>query len=796
MIGRVEWIALELRRLISRSEWMARWLKLPKSEGTGAQPGLVLIQIDGLARSQLEAALRTGKMPFVKCLLKKEGYRLHTLYSGLPSNTPAFQGELFYGVKSAVPAFGYQDRLGLRRMSLYEPGAAVRAQEFVSSASDGPPLLDGGSAFSDFFSGGASESHFCAATIGWNAMLRAANPLTLAVLLAWHGWSVIRVGTLLLVETGLAVADFVRGVIAGQDLWKELKFVPSRVAVSILLRELVTIGATIDAVRGLPIVHLNYLGYDEQAHRRGPSSAFAHWTLKGIDDAIKRVWRAARRSSRRDYDIWIYSDHGQEQTSSYQAMHGRTVQEAVAEVMGTRRPMDAHERKRAHGTQLMRASWLGAWARWLPGGDGRSDASQPGAPVVMALGPVGHVYCDPTVAPHERGRLARALVERAKIPLVLAPGGPETARAWTAAGEFTLPDDGARVLGEKHPFLDEAAQDLVALCHHPDSGTFVISGWSPENPPLTFPIENGAHGGPGVEETRAFALLPATAPVADVDGGYLRALDVREGALQLLGRSSKRALRGAGRRRAARRAVRVMTYNVHSCRGMDGRLSPERIARVITHYDPDIVALQELDVGRSRTGDIDQAKVIARALDMEYHFHPAFRLAEEQYGDAVLSRHPLQLVKAGALPSLPNAPYLEPRGAIWVSIAINGSRLQLINTHLGLSRRERLMQVEALLGSGWLAHPDCLAPVILCGDFNALPGSIICQKLEHGLRDVQRALSHHTPKATWFGRYPINRIDHIFIDETLSVQSCDVPRTTLTRVASDHLPLIVDLVLP
>ena len=66
-----------------------------------------------------------------------------------------------------------------------------------------------------------------------------------------------------------------------------------------------------DISRGLPIIHINFLGYDEQSHRRGPHSRFAHWTLKGIDDAIARLWRAANHAAWRHYEVWVYSDHGQ-----------------------------------------------------------------------------------------------------------------------------------------------------------------------------------------------------------------------------------------------------------------------------------------------------------------------------------------------------------------------------------------------------------------------------------------------------------------------------------------------------
>jgi len=141
----------------------------------------------------------------------------------------------------------------------------------------------------------------------------------------------VRVVSLALVEVVIAVGDFCRGLVDGRDLWRELLFVPSRVAVSIVLREVTVIGATLDVTRGLPIVHVNFLGYDEQSHRRGPHSAFAHWALKGIDQAIGRLWLAARRSTRRDYDIWIYGDHGQQHTKPYQFDTGRSIEQASSD---------------------------------------------------------------------------------------------------------------------------------------------------------------------------------------------------------------------------------------------------------------------------------------------------------------------------------------------------------------------------------------------------------------------------------------------------------------------------------
>jgi endonuclease/exonuclease/phosphatase family metal-dependent hydrolase len=244
------------------------------------------------------------------------------------------------------------------------------------------------------------------------------------------------------------------------------------------------------------------------------------------------------------------------------------------------------------------------------------------------------------------------------------------------------------------------------------------------------------------------------------------------------------------------KTISVMTYNVHSGIGTDGQVSPLRIAQVIERCNPDIVALQELDAGLVRTSMIDQAHLIALTLEMSYHFHPSIKVEEGGYGNAILSRPALRLVKAGPLPTEPCHPFFERRGAIWVEIEIAGSKVQIIATHFGLNRKERISQAEAITGPEWLGHPDCRAPVILCGDFNSLPRSSPYRRVTRHLHDVQSALKGTRPKPTWPVQFPLMRIDHLFISPDLTVRSVTVPRTSLTRLASDHLPLMVTLELP
>jgi endonuclease/exonuclease/phosphatase family metal-dependent hydrolase len=239
--------------------------------------------------------------------------------------------------------------------------------------------------------------------------------------------------------------------------------------------------------------------------------------------------------------------------------------------------------------------------------------------------------------------------------------------------------------------------------------------------------------------------------------------------------------------------LRILTYNVHRCLGLDGQLSPARIAEVIASCEADIVALQEIDVRRARTRSVDQAQAIAEELCMHFHFHPAIRVMEELYGEAILTHRPSKLVKAGPLPSWGSKKILvEPRGALWASVNLNGTEVQIINTHLGLRGPERLRQVNALLGPEWLGAQAACEPIIVAGDFNAIPRSLVYRRLTSHLNDAQSSLTCPRQQPTYPARAPFLRIDHVFVSCKVEVFKAETIKTPLARVASDHLPLVVD----
>lgn len=237
---------------------------------------------------------------------------------------------------------------------------------------------------------------------------------------------------------------------------------------------------------------------------------------------------------------------------------------------------------------------------------------------------------------------------------------------------------------------------------------------------------------------------------------------------------------------------RLVTYNVHRCVGVDRKLDVARVAAVIAELEPDIVCLQELDVGRARTNGVDQASAIAELLSMSFRFHPAMQVEAELYGDAILTPRPERLIRAAALPTLPHLRGLEPRGALWSAIDFDGTILNVFNTHLGLVPREQRMQAAALVGPDWLGDPRCAGPTLLTGDFNATSITRPYQALTRRLADAQRQLGLKPSVKTFPSSFPAIRIDHCFVSPEIRVTGVMTPLHPLARTASDHLPLAID----
>ncbi len=758
MLSRITSFFHRLRRRLSRSEWAIRNLDLPPSHASAEEPGLLLIQIDGLAQTQLKHALASKRMPFLQSLLEKDGYSLHTHYSGLPSTTPAVQAELFYGIRAAVPAFQFCDRERNQVGAMDDPAWAKKFEARFQSQAEG--LLEGGSSWSNIYQGGASveESHFCGATIGLHDMWRTGKFGRAALFLLAQFPSFLRILGLIAIELGIAIPLAVWGILRGEAAKRELVLLLSRAVIGIGLREFITIGAKVDLARGLPIVYVNFLGYDELSHRRGPGSPFAHWALTGIDRAIRLLHRSACTSQRRDYQVWILSDHGQERTRSFEV-----------EIPG---------------------GLGGVVERCLKAEFG------PAAPSFKcaAMGPLGHFYFEPALDDLQKHALSRRLIAEGGVPGVLYRSAAGAITWHHQEGQTAVPEEAEQRFGP-HPaaIRAEMARDLVTFAEHPLSGDLIILGWSDTGPAWTFAPERGAHGGPGPEETRGFLLVPPVTRLPEGAEDFVRPRGIRAAARALLGRELLNDAGIAAHPAGDAPHLRALCYNAHSCVGLDGRTSPRRIARVIARHAPDFAAIQELDLGHPRTRGEDQARIIGDLLGYHVSFCPTVVRGEHRYGHALLSRRPMEIVKVANLPVDPQGWLPEPRAAIWARVSVHDSPVNVVSTHFGLSKRERLAQIQALLGGEWLGSVLDHEPVVLCGDFNFLPNSAPYRLALGKLRDVQAPVDGRKPFNTFTSLRPFLRLDHVFVSRHFAVDRVEVTRDRLTRVASDHLPIFADL---
>jgi endonuclease/exonuclease/phosphatase family metal-dependent hydrolase len=237
--------------------------------------------------------------------------------------------------------------------------------------------------------------------------------------------------------------------------------------------------------------------------------------------------------------------------------------------------------------------------------------------------------------------------------------------------------------------------------------------------------------------------------------------------------------------------VRLLTYNVHSFVGTDSVYDPERIARVIEACRPNVVALQEVDFGRGPVAEPSALEWLARRLQMRFHFTYTRDGKRGHFGNAVLTPYELTLVAEGMLPRQRD----EARAVQWLKVVSPHFQLQLMNTHLSVKLRERRAQVEALLGAEWLVRASSFSvagpALVVCGDFNSSPLSGVYRRLSHDLQDVQSSAERRL--ATWPARMPFWRIDHLFVSKGVAIRTARVVDDALARTASDHLPLLAEL---
>lgn len=234
--------------------------------------------------------------------------------------------------------------------------------------------------------------------------------------------------------------------------------------------------------------------------------------------------------------------------------------------------------------------------------------------------------------------------------------------------------------------------------------------------------------------------------------------------------------------------IRIATYNIHKCVGLDRKFSPERICEVLREVDADVVALQEVLSHSDGDHRENQARFIADELQMNFSLGENRRIKGGKYGNAVLSRLALKAAENYDI----SIQKREPRGCLRTEIEINHTKsLNFFNLHLGTSFFERRKQVHRLFVEDVLGNKKLEGSRIVVGDFNEWTKGLTTQIFKARFKSVDAKL-HLGTKRTFPGVLPIFHLDHVYFDAAFRLKNAFLHRSRTALIASDHLPIVAE----
>jgi uncharacterized membrane protein YvlD (DUF360 family) len=505
-------------------------------------PGVLFLEIDGLAHEVLRRALRDGNAPALARWLHDGSHRLVRWETDWSSQTGACQAGLLHGGNDDMPAFRWWEKEHGRAIVTNHPRDAAELERRVS---DGRGLLHaGGASRANILSGDAPHTLLTMSTvlgirrpgqrIGGDYYTYFSSPYNVA-------------RTLL-----LSLADIASELRAAAEQRRRdvrprghrgLRYSVLRAWATVVQRDLQIEAVLGDVYSGRPVVYTTFLSYDEVAHQSGVERPDALAVLRTVDREIARVQRAVRHAPR-PYHLVVLSDHGQTQGATFLQRYGVTLEEVVGQACATSevaapasRDDEALGRLGAALTEAGKADGAAAHAlrtvtrsRSVDGevrleqadgmSDGDGDGAQPLPEIsVMASGSLGLVSF-----PRLPGRVTReqidelypgllpALRRHPGIGFVLVRGADEGALVLGAAGERRLSDGTVSGSDPLAPFGGERAVRHVArtdgFAHCPD--ILVNSTYWPELEEVAaFEELVGSHGGLGGPQSFPFLLAPA-----------------------------------------------------------------------------------------------------------------------------------------------------------------------------------------------------------------------------------------------------------------------------------------------
>jgi hypothetical protein len=487
-------------------------------------PGVVFLEIDGLAHDVLRRAVRDGNAPVLSRWMHDEGYRLEPWETDWSSQTGACQAGLLHGSDDDMPAFRWWEKDTGRAIVTNHPKDAA---EIERRRSNGRGLLyaDGASR-ANILSGDAPHSMLTMSTVldrgragrlGQDYFAYFASPYGVARTL-------LRVIGEFFIERWSAVQQVRRDV--RPRIKRDIKYALVRSYATVIQLDLQVAAVTADVLAGRPVIYTTFLAYDEVAHHSGIERPDTLAVLRKVDQAIDRI-AAAVEHAPRPYRLVVLSDHGQSQGATFRQRYGEGLEDIVARFAddGEVRAEDAHS---AEGLASFNAGVSEVASRDTPVGhavrtaagkrlDDEPDESIPEVSV-MASGNLGIISF-----PREPGRVTlEQLAERRPGLLDALRGHPGIAFVLVRSehlGAVVLGPSGRRLLDDDTvegddplapfgPFAADHVRRTDGFPHCPDivvNSTF----WDELEEVAAFEELVGSHGGMGGGQAHPFVLHPA-----------------------------------------------------------------------------------------------------------------------------------------------------------------------------------------------------------------------------------------------------------------------------------------------
>ncbi|MGH7720308.1 MAG: alkaline phosphatase family protein, partial [Gemmatimonadaceae bacterium] len=511
--------------------------------------GLVVLQIDALAYSDLRRALELGYCPTIARLLRQHGFALRRWFSGLPSATPYSQAGIFHGENGGIPAFRFYDKRARRVITCNAPDGVQYIRDRISA----PGALAGGSSYVNLLDGDAQTVAFTVATRERTSVYQRLGGTRMALLIALHPVRVARMLLQSLWEWLREEWERVAGEVAGRVTHAEGVFFFVRILSNVIVRELQTMAIMLDVYLGVPVIYSTYMQYDELAHHFGPSSRQALGDLRRTDARVAEIWRMIQSMASREYDLVILSDHGMTPAVSYRRRFGESLGTTVrriisGEVAGRRTPLSlltsfAEDSEYADvGARIVdtvatastppgsrRGRLLRRLGYWLRSRYGLREIIFPEKYRVDVREDVVVTYSSclalvyfadaeqqlglPDVARDpRRAQLYAGLLSHPGIGLVATRLRGEV-HLESRAGTAVIQGDTVRALrGENplapyglEPYVVRAVRDLVM---QPNTGDLVLFGAYDGYDIVSFDDQVGAHGAAGGDQTYPFLVTP------------------------------------------------------------------------------------------------------------------------------------------------------------------------------------------------------------------------------------------------------------------------------------------------